>query len=52
MVVDAVDGPKKDNLRKKKSVTFRPDEQLEAIRWITKADYGDEEGEVRNHIRR
>lgn len=43
-----IDGPKKpiDPLKRKKSVSFRPDEELEAIRWITRADYGEDENEV------
>lgn len=37
-----IDGPQRpvDPLRRKKSVTFRPDSELEAIRWIERADYG------------
>lgn len=38
---------KKDPLRRKKSVTFPSDDALEAIRWIQRADYpDDDESEV------
>lgn len=43
MVVDGPTRPPVDPLKRKKSVSFRPNEELEAIRWISKADYGDDE---------
>ena len=36
-----------DPLKRKKSVVFASDDQLEAIRWIERAEYDDEEDEVR-----
>ncbi|KAF8304790.1 hypothetical protein DL93DRAFT_2233363 [Clavulina sp. PMI_390] len=38
-------GKPRDPLRKKKSVSFRPDSELEAVKWIDKATYDDDENE-------
>lgn len=43
-----IDAPKKltDPLKRKKSVSFAPDAELEAIRWITRAEYPEDDNPV------